>query len=183
MIAIGSDHGGFELKTKVIAHLKEQGMECKDFGTYSLDSCDYPEFGRAVAEAVACGECEKGIVICTTGIGISIAANKVRGIRCGLCHNTTTARLTREHNNANVLAIGAGMVGENVAMDIVDTFFATPFSNGERHQRRIGQDRGSGLIPRSFDSADGSLRTVSERSASSLQLQAAAVEGGFFVRG
>ena len=83
MIAIGSDHGGFELKTKVIAHLKEQGMECKDFGTYSLDSCDYPEFGRAVAEAVACGECEKGIVICTTGIGISIAANKVRGIRCG----------------------------------------------------------------------------------------------------
>ena len=137
MIAIGSDHGGFELKTKVIAHLKEQGMECKDFGTYSLDSCDYPEFGRAVAEAVACGECEKGIVICTTGIGISIAANKVRGIRCGLCHNTTTARLTREHNNANVLAIGAGMVGENGAMDIVDTFFATPFSNGERHQRRI----------------------------------------------
>jgi ribose 5-phosphate isomerase B len=137
MIAIGSDHGGFELKTKVIEHLKEQGIECRDFGTYNLDSCDYPEFGHAVAKAVASGECEKGIVICTTGIGISIAANKVAGIRCGLCHNTTTARLTREHNNANVLAIGAGMVGENVAMDIVDTFLATPFSNGERHQRRI----------------------------------------------
>ena len=137
MIAIGSDHGGFELKEKVIAHLKEQGIECKDFGTYSLDSCDYPDFGRPAAEAVASGECEKGIVICTTGIGISITANKVPGIRCALCHNTTTAHLTREHNDANMLAIGAGMVGENVAMEIVDTFLSTPFSNGERHQRRI----------------------------------------------
>ena len=137
MIAIGSDHGGFELKAKVIAHLQEKGMEVKDFGTYSLESCDYPDYGRPVAEAVAAGECDKGIVICTTGIGISITANKVPGIRCALCHNSTTARLTREHNDANVLAIGAGMVGENVAMDIVDTFFATPFSNGERHQRRI----------------------------------------------
>ena len=137
MIAIGSDHGGFELKEKVIAHLKEQGIECKDFGTYSLDSCDYPVFGRPAAEAVASGECEKGIVICTTGIGISITANKVPGIRCALCHNTTTAHLTREHNDANMLAIGAGMVGENVAMEIVDTFLSTPFSNGERHQRRI----------------------------------------------
>ena len=137
MIAIASDHGGFELKTMVIAHLKEKGMECRDFGTYSLDSCDYPDFGRPAAKAVASGECEKGIVICTTGIGISITANKVPGIRCALCHNTTTARLTREHNNANMRAIGAGMVGENVAMDIVDTFFATPFSEGERHQRRI----------------------------------------------
>ena len=135
MIAIGSDHGGFELKQKVIAHLKEQGKEVKDFGTYSLDSCDYPDYGRAVGEAVASGQCEKGIVICTTGIGISITANKVPGIRCALCHNTTTARLTREH--ANVLAIGAAMVGEIVAMDIVDTFFATDFSHGERHQRRI----------------------------------------------
>ncbi len=137
MIAIGSDHGGFELKQKVIAHLKEQGKEVKDFGTYSPDSCDYPDYGRAVGEAVASGQCEKGIVICTTGIGISITANKVPGIRCALCHNTTTARLTREHNDANVLAIGAAMVGEIVAMDIVDTFFATDFSHGERHQRRI----------------------------------------------
>ena len=137
MIAIGSDHGGFELKQKVIAHLKEQGKEVKDFGTYSLDSCDYPDYGRAVGEAVASGQCEKGIVICTTGIGISITANKVPGIRCALCHNTSTARLTREHNDANVLAIGAAMVGEIVAMDIVDTFFATDFSHGERHQRRI----------------------------------------------
>ena len=137
MIALGCDHGGIELKEKVMAYLDKNGIAYKDFGCYSKESCDYPVFGRAAAEAVASGECEKGIVICTTGIGISIAANKVRGIRCGLCHNTTTARLTREHNNANVLAIGAGMVGENVAMDIVDTFFATPFSNGERHQRRI----------------------------------------------
>ena len=137
MIAIGSDHGGFELKQKVIAHLKDQGREVKDFGTHSLESCDYPDFGRPVGEAVASGECEKGIVICTTGIGISIAANKVPGIRCALCHNTTTARLTREHNDANVLAIGAAMVGEIVAMDIVDTFFATDFSHGDRHQRRI----------------------------------------------
>ena len=137
MIAIGSDHGGFELKQKVIAHLKEQGREVKDFGTHSLESCDYPDFGRPVGEAVASGECEKGIVICTTGIGISIAANKVPGIRCALCHNTTTARLTCEHNDANVLAIGAAMVGEIVAMDIVDTFFATDFSHGDRHQRRI----------------------------------------------
>ena len=137
MIAIGSDHGGFELKQKVIAHLKEQVKEVKDFWTWSLDSCDYPDYGRAVGEAVASGQCEKGIVICTTGIGISITANKVPGIRCALCHNTTTARLTREHNDANVLAIGAAMVGEIVAMDIVDTFFATDFSHGERHQRRI----------------------------------------------
>lgn len=137
MIAIGSDHGGFELKQKIIAHLKEQGKEVKDFGTYSLDSCDYPDFGRAAAEAVSSGECEKGIVICTTGIGISITANKVSGIRCALCHNTTTARLTREHNDANMLAIGASMVGDIVAMDMVDTFFSTDFSHGERHQRRI----------------------------------------------
>ena len=137
MIAIGSDHGGFELKQKVIAHLKEQGKEVKEFGTYSLDSCDYRDYGRAGGGAVGGSQCEKGIVICTTGIGISITANKVPGIRCALCHNTTTARLTREHNDANVLAIGAAMVGEIVAMDIVDTFFATDFSHGERHQRRI----------------------------------------------
>lgn len=137
MIAIGSDHGGFDLKEKVIAHLKEQGVECKDLGCYDKSSCDYPIYGKAVAEAVASGECEKGIVICTTGIGISITANKVSGIRCALCADTVSAKLTRLHNDANVLAMGAGIVGENLAMGIVDTFLATEFSGEERHQRRI----------------------------------------------
>lgn len=137
MIAIGSDHGGFDLKEKVIAHLKEQGVECKDLGCYDKSSCDYPIYGRAVAEVVASGECEKGIVICTTGIGISITANKVPGIRCALCADTVSAKLTRLHNDANVLAMGAGIVGENLAMGIVDTFLVTEFSGEERHQRRI----------------------------------------------
>lgn len=137
MIAIGSDHGGFDLKEKVIAHLKEQGVECKDLGCYDKSSCDYPIYGKAVAEAVASGECEKGIVICTTGIGISITANKVPGIRCALCADTVSAKLTRLHNDANVLAMGAGIVGENLAMGIVDTFLTTDFSGEERHQRRI----------------------------------------------
>ena len=136
MIAIGSDHGGFELKTKVIEHLKEKGVECKDFGTYSLDSCDYPDFGRAAAEAVASGECEKGIVICTTGIGISITANKVRGIRCALCHNSTTARLTREHNDANILCLGGRVVGPGLALMMADLFLTTEFV-GAQHSRRI----------------------------------------------
>lgn len=137
MIVIGSDHGGFDLKEKVIAHLKEQGVECKDLGCYDKSSCDYPIYGRAVAETVASGECEKGIVICTTGIGISITANKVPGIRCALCADTVSAKLTRLHNDANVLAMGAGIVGENLAMGIVDTFLTTEFSGEERHQRRI----------------------------------------------
>ena len=137
MIAIGSDHGGYDLKEKVIAHLKEQGIECKDMGCQDKSSCDYPVYGRAVAKAVAAGECEKGIVICTTGIGISITANKVPGIRCALCADTVSARLTRLHNDANVLAMGAGIVGENLALGIVDTFLDTEFSGEERHQRRI----------------------------------------------
>lgn len=137
MIAIGSDHGGFDLKEKVIAHLKEQGIECRDYGCKDKSSCDYPIFGRAVAEAVAAGECEKGIVICTTGIGISITANKVKGIRCALCADTVSAKLTRLHNDANVLAMGAGIVGENLALSIVDTFLGTDFSGEERHQRRV----------------------------------------------
>ncbi len=137
MIAIGSDHGGYDLKEKVIAHLKEQGIECKDMGCQDKSSCDYPVYGRAVARAVAAGECEKGIVICTTGIGISITANKVPGIRCALCADTVSARLTRLHNDANVLAMGAGIVGENLALGIVDTFLGTEFSGEERHQRRI----------------------------------------------
>ena len=137
MIAIGSDHGGFDLKEKIIAHLKEQGVECKDMGCYDKSSCDYPVYGRAVAKAVASKEAEKGIVICTTGIGISISANKVKGVRAALCADTLSAKLTREHNNANVLALGAGIVGTNLALEIVDTFLSTDFSNGERHVRRV----------------------------------------------
>ena len=137
MIAIGSDHGGFDLKESVIAHLKEMGMEVKDVGCYSKDSCDYPMFGHAVAKAVADGECEKGIVICTTGIGISITANKTKGIRCALCSEPLSAKMTRLHNDANVLAMGAGIVGVNMANEIVDTFLNTEFSGDERHQRRI----------------------------------------------
>ncbi len=137
MIAIGSDHGGYELKQKVIKHLEERGISCQDMGCNSLDSCDYPVFGHAVAKAVAEGKCEKGIVICTTGIGISISANKIAGIRCALCSDSLSAKMTRLHNDANVLAMGAGMVGPNLAMDIVDTFLDTHFSGEERHQRRI----------------------------------------------
>ena len=137
MIALASDHGGFALKEKVKAHLEAKGLEVKDFGTYNTESCDYPDFGEKAARAVADASCEKGIVICTTGIGISIAANKVKGIRCGLCTSVTQARLTREHNDANMLAMGAGVTGENLAMDIVDTFLSTDFSHGERHARRI----------------------------------------------
>lgn len=137
MISIGSDHGGYELKMAIIAHLKEKGYECKDYGCHSLDSCDYPEFGKAAAKAVAEGECEKGIVVCTTGIGISIAANKVKGIRCALCTSTELAKMTRLHNNSNMLALGASAVSKELAMDIVDTFLETEFSGEERHQRRI----------------------------------------------
>ena len=139
MIALGSDHGGFDLKEVVKEHLQKRGFEVKDFGTYNKESCDYPEFGRAAAEAVASGECEKGIVICTTGIGISIVANKVKGIRCALCSETTSARLTREHNDANMLAMGGGLVGDLLALEIVDTFLDTEFSNMEKHSRRISK--------------------------------------------
>lgn len=138
MIAIGSDHGGFDLKKTVIAHLEERGIDCKDYGCADKSSCDYPIYGRAVAEAVARGECEKGIVICTTGIGISITANKVKGIRCALCADTLTAKMTRLHNDANVLAMGGGIVGPNLAVSIVDTFLDTEFSEEEKHQRRVG---------------------------------------------
>ena len=137
MIAIGSDHGGFALKEEVKKYLEEHGMEYKDFGCFDKQSCDYPQFGRAAAEAVASGECEKGIVICTTGIGISIAANKVKGIRCALCADTLSAKMTREHNNANMLAMGAGIVGTNLALSIVETFLNTDFPGEEKHVRRI----------------------------------------------
>jgi ribose 5-phosphate isomerase B len=137
MVAIGSDHGGYDLKELVIKHLEEKGVDVNDMGCYDKNSCDYPVYGKAVAKAVADGSCEKGIVICTTGIGISITANKVKGIRAALCADTLSAKLTRLHNDANVLAMGAGIVGPNLAMEIVDTFLDTEFSGEERHQRRI----------------------------------------------
>lgn len=137
MIGIGSDHGGYELKEKVKKHLEERGLAYKDFGTYSTASCDYPVYGRAVAEAVASGECDRGIIICGTGIGISITANKVKGIRAALCSDCFSAQATREHNDANILAMGARVLGDGLAMKIVDTFLDTPFSGDERHVRRI----------------------------------------------
>ena len=138
-IAVGSDHGGFDCKTAVIERLKERGDEVTDFGTYDKVSVDYPVFGEKVARAVASGEAERGIVICTTGIGISITANKIPGIRCALCSETTSARLTREHNDANVLALGGALTGKLLACEIVDTFLDTPFSGLEKHSRRIGE--------------------------------------------
>jgi ribose 5-phosphate isomerase B len=136
MIAIGSDHGGFHLKAEVMKHLEELGLPYKDYGTYSEDSCDYPVYGEAVARAVASGECEKGIVICGTGIGISISANKVPGIRAALCGDCFSAEMTRRHNDANILAMGERVLGPGLALKIVDTFLNTPFEGG-RHARRV----------------------------------------------
>ena len=136
-IAIGCDHGALALKNKLVSYLEGKGNEVKDFGTYTNASCDYPEFAAAAAKAVASGECEKGIVLCTTGIGVSIAANKVKGIRCALLSDLMSARLTREHNDTNMMALGAGVVGEMLALQIADTWLSTEFSGGERHQRRI----------------------------------------------
>ena len=136
-IAIGCDHGALELKDLMVAHLQKQGHEVKDFGTYTKDSCDYPEFAAAAAKAVAAGECDKGIVLCTTGIGVSITANKIKGIRCALLSDVMSARMTREHNDTNVMAIGAGVVGQMLALEIADTWLGTEFSGEARHQRRI----------------------------------------------
>ena len=136
-IAIGCDHGALALKNKVVEHLQKKGYEVCDFGTYTLDSCDYPDFAEKAAKAVASGECEKGIVLCTTGIGISIAANKVPGIRCALLHETWSAKMTREHNDTNMMAMGAAVVGELLALEIVDTWLGTEFSHEAKHQRRI----------------------------------------------
>ena len=127
-IAIGCDHGALALKNKMVQHLQAQGYEVKDFGTYTQDSCDYPDFAAAAARAVATGECEKGIVLCTTGIGVSIAANKIKGIRCALLSDLMTAQMTREHNDTNMMAVGAGVVGEMLALKI---------AGDARHQRRI----------------------------------------------
>ena len=137
MIAIGSDHGGFGLKRDIIKHLEDRGLSYKDFGTYTDKSCDYPTYAKAVANAVASGECEKGIVVCGTGIGVSITANKVKGIRCALCGDCFTAEMTRLHNDANVLALGARVVGTGLALKITDTFLDTECSNEARHLRRI----------------------------------------------
>ena len=136
MIALACDHGGYTLKETIKKHLLEQGYEVRDFGTNSLDSCDYPDYGAPAARAVAGGECDRGILICTTGIGMSMVANKIRGIRCGLCSDPLSASLTRRHNNTNVLALGAGIVGSNLAREIVDTWLNTAFEGG-RHQRRV----------------------------------------------
>lgn len=136
MIAIACDHGGLSLKEAVMKHLLDAGYEVKDFGTNSTDSCDYPDYAAPAAQAVASGECEKGIVICTTGIGVSIVANKVDGIRCALCSDPFSAEMTRRHNNTNMLAMGAGIVGRELAMKIVDIWLTTEFEGG-RHQRRI----------------------------------------------
>ena len=136
-IAIGCDHGALALKNKVVSHLQGKGYEVCDFGTHTLDSCDYPVFAAAAAKAVASGECDRGIVLCTTGIGISIAANKVKGIRCALLSDVKSAELTRLHNDTNMMALGAGVTGEILALEIVDTWLGTEFSGDARHQRRI----------------------------------------------
>ena len=138
-IAIGCDHGALDLKNTLAAHLKEQGHEVVDFGTHTLDSCDYPDFAAPAARAVAAGECDKGIVLCTTGIGVSITCNKVNGIRCALLSDVMSARMTREHNDTNMMAMGAGVVGTMLALEIADTWLGTEFSHNERHQRRINK--------------------------------------------
>ena len=138
MIAIGSDHGGYALKQVIISHLADRGIEFRDFGTYSEESCDYPEYGEAVGRAVASGECELGIAVCGTGIGISIAANKVHGVRAAACSDCFTAEMCRRHNDANVLALGGRVSGPGLALKIVDIFLSTGFDGG-RHARRLGK--------------------------------------------
>ena len=138
-ISIGCDHGALTLKNKVVSHLQAQGHEVLDFGTHTLDSCDYPDFCAAAAKAVAAGEFDRGIVLCTTGIGASIAANKVDGIRCALLSDVWSAKMTRLHNDTNMMAMGAGVVGENLALEIADTWLGTDFSGEARHQRRINK--------------------------------------------
>lgn len=140
-ISIACDHGAYELKERLKARLLSQGHEVIDCGTNSTDSCDYPDFGVAAAKLVADGTCDRGVVLCTTGIGMSIAANKVKGVRCALCHETLSAEMTRRHNDANVLAMGAGVTGGNLAERILDVFLSTEFEGG-RHQRRVDKVMG-----------------------------------------
>ena len=136
-VSMACDHGGYELKESLKTYLTEKGYEIIDCGCYSKESVDYPEFARAAAKKVAEGACEKGIVICTTGIGVSMTANKIKGIRAALCCSEHMAKMTRLHNDANVLAMGAGIISEEDAKAITDTFLTTDFSGEERHQRRI----------------------------------------------
>ena len=135
-IALGCDHGGYALKERLRAHLEERGIACRDFGCHSTESCDYPVFARQAAQAVADGECRFGVVVCTTGIGVSMVANKVKGVRCALCHEPLSAQMTRRHNDANMLALGAGVTGPNLAVEILDAFLTYDFEGG-RHQRRV----------------------------------------------
>ena len=136
-IAIGCDHGAYTLKKTIVSYLEKKGYTVRDFGCFNPGSCDYPDFCGAAAKAVASGECQKGIVLCTTGIGASIAANKVRGIRCALLSDVLSARLTRLHNDTNMMALGAGIVGEGLALEIVQVWLNTEFSEEERHKKRI----------------------------------------------
>ncbi|MDD5938824.1 MAG: ribose 5-phosphate isomerase B [Clostridiales bacterium] len=138
MIALASDHGGFDLKQHIIGYLEANGIDYRDFGCYDTNSCDYPDFAAPAARAVATGECERGIVICTTGIGISMAANKIHGVRCALCNDPLSAELTRRHNNANMLALGGGFTGPALAERIVEVFLNTEFEGG-RHERRVNK--------------------------------------------
>ncbi len=135
-VALGCDHGGYALKEQLKAHLEERGIACRDFGCHSTESCDYPVFARQAAQAVADGECRFGVVVCTTGIGVSMVANKVKGVRCALCHEPLSAQMTRRHNDANMLALGAGVTGPNLAVEILDAFLTYEFEGG-RHQRRV----------------------------------------------
>ena len=139
MIALGCDHGGYELKQEIIKYLEAHGLEYKDYGTYSTESCDYSDYAQAVAKAILSKECDRGILICGTGIGISIAANRFPGIRAANCTDCFMAEATREHNDANILALGARVVGSGLALKIVDTFLNTEFSKDSRHIRRIGK--------------------------------------------
>lgn len=139
MIALGCDHGGYELKQHVIKYLEEKNITYKDYGCYDEGSVDYPDFAKKVGEAVVLGEAKKGILICGTGIGISIAANKIKGVRCALCHDCFSAEATRLHNDSNILAMGGRIVGSELAVKIVDTWLTTEFSNDERHKRRIAK--------------------------------------------
>lgn len=137
-IAIGCDHGGITLKDSIVNYLEERGVQIEDFGTFGTDSVDYPDYAYKVARSVADGRADKGILMCGTGIGISIAANKVNGIRCALCHNSETARLTALHNDSNVLAMGGRVIDSDTAVDIVKTWLDTPFEGG-RHINRINK--------------------------------------------
>lgn len=137
MLAIGCDHGGYELKKEILSHLEKRGIAYKDFGCDSTEAVDYPIYARKVTDAITSKECDRGILICGTGIGISIAANKVKGIRAALCTDCFTAEATRQHNDANILALGGRVVGPGLAIKIVDTFLDTPFSNEQRHKNRI----------------------------------------------